>query len=124
EFVQSTGIDCLAVAIGNAHGKYKGEPKLDFDRLAAIRSATGIPLVLHGGSGISDADFRHAISLGIHKINFYTGMSQAALGAIEKQITQRDARYDSFAELLMAVEHDIANVVAQQMQVFGSAGRA
>lgn len=112
------------MAIGNAHGKYKGEPKLDFDRLAAIRAAAGIPLVLHGGSGISDADFRRAISLGIHKINFYTGMSQAALGAIETQITQRDARYDSFAELLMAVERDIASVVAQQMQVFGSAGRA
>ncbi len=124
EFVQATGIDCLAVAIGNAHGKYKGEPKLDFDRLAAIRAVAGIPLVLHGGSGISDADFRRAISLGIHKINFYTGMSQAALGAIETQITQRDARYDSFAELLMAVERDIASVVAQQMQVFGSAGRA
>ena len=70
DFVQSTGIDCLAVAIGNAHGKYKGEPRLDFDRLAAIRSAAGIPLVLHGGSGISDADFRRAITLGIHKINF------------------------------------------------------
>ena len=124
EFVDKTGIDALAVAIGNAHGKYKGEPKLDFDRLAAIRAAAGIPLVLHGGSGISDADFRRAISLGIHKINFYTGMSQAALGAIETQITQRDARYDSFAELLMAVERDIASVVAQQMQVFGSAGRA
>ncbi|KAJ9432651.1 MULTISPECIES: ketose 1,6-bisphosphate aldolase [Pantoea] len=124
DFVHATGIDCLAVAIGNAHGKYKGEPKLDFDRLAAIRSTAGIPLVLHGGSGISDADFRRAVSLGINKINFYTGMSQAALGAIEAQITQRDARYDSFAELLMAVERDIANVVAQQMQVFGSAGRA
>jgi len=124
DFVQSTGIDCLAVAIGNAHGKYKGEPRLDFDRLAAIRSAAGIPLVLHGGSGISDADFRRAITLGIHKINFYTGMSQAALDAIETQIDQRDARYDSFAELLMAVERSISSVVAQQMQIFGSSGRA
>lgn len=124
DFVQSTGIDCLAVAIGNAHGKYKGEPRLDFDRLAAIRSAADIPLVLHGGSGISDADFRRAITLGIHKINFYTGMSQAALDAIETQVGQRDARYDSFAELLMAVEHNISRVVAQQMQIFGSSGRA
>lgn len=124
DFVQSTGIDCLAVAIGNAHGKYKGEPRLDFDRLAAIRSAADIPLVLHGGSGISDADFRRAITLGIHKINFYTGMSQAALDAIETQMDQRDARYDSFAELLMAVERNISRVVAQQMQIFGSSGRA
>ncbi|WP_312716072.1 class II fructose-bisphosphate aldolase, partial [Escherichia coli] len=61
EFVDLTGIDALAVAIGNAHGKYKGEPKLDFTRLDAIRQQTGLPLVLHGGSGISDADFRRAI---------------------------------------------------------------
>ncbi|STQ61781.1 fructose-bisphosphate aldolase [Pseudescherichia vulneris] len=80
DFVDRTGIDALAVAIGNAHGKYKGEPKLDFTRLEAIRQQTALPLVLHGGSGISDADFRRAISLGIHKINFYTGMSQAAPG--------------------------------------------
>ena len=124
EFVQATGIDCLAVAIGNAHGKYKGEPKLDFARLAAIRAQAGIPLVLHGGSGISEADFRHAISLGIHKINFYTGMSQAALNAIEQQMGARDARYDAFAELLMAAEQGITQVVAEQMQIFGSAGQA
>ncbi len=123
-FVAATGIDCLAVAIGNAHGKYKGEPKLDFERLAAIRTAAGIPLVLHGGSGISDADFQRAIGLGIHKINFYTGMSQAALDAVEAQIGQREARYDGFAELLMSVEQAITGVVAQQMQVFGSAGKA
>jgi fructose-bisphosphate aldolase class II len=72
DFVTRTGIDALAVAIGNAHGKYRGEPKLDFPRLQAIQEQTGLPLVLHGGSGISDADFRKAISLGIHKINFYT----------------------------------------------------
>lgn len=67
DFVDRTGIDALAVAIGNAHGKYRGEPKLDFPRLDAIRQQAAIPLVLHGGSGISDADFRRAIELGIHK---------------------------------------------------------
>lgn len=123
EFVTQTGIDALAVAIGNAHGKYKGEPKLDFDRLAAIQQQTGIPLVLHGGSGISDADFKRAISLGIHKINFYTGMSQAALGAIERRMAQRHAIYDEFAEVLLAVEQSIDEVVHQQMHIFGSAGR-
>ncbi|WP_114191512.1 ketose 1,6-bisphosphate aldolase [Edaphovirga cremea] len=124
DFVQQTGIDTLAVAIGNAHGKYKGEPKLDFARLEAIRKQTGVPLVLHGGSGISDADFRRAIQLGIHKINFYTGMSQAALTAIEGRMGERKAIYDEFAELLMAIENSIADVVAQQMQIFGSAGKA
>ncbi|ADD77547.1 FbaA [Pantoea ananatis LMG 20103] len=124
EFVRETGIDTLAVAIGNAHGKYKGEPKLDFDRLAAIREQTGVPLVLHGGSGISDADFRRAISLGIHKINFYTGMSQAALDAVERSLALRNTRYDEFAELLMAVENAICETVMQQMKIFGSVGQA
>ena len=124
EFVRETGIDTLAVAIGNAHGKYKGEPKLDFDRLAAIREQTGVPLVLHGGSGISDADFRRAISLGIHKINFYTDMSQAALDAVERSLASRNTRYDEFAELLMAVENAICETVMQQMKIFGSVGQA
>jgi fructose-bisphosphate aldolase class II len=104
EFVDQTGIDALAVAIGNAHGKYKGEPKLDFARLDAIRQQTGLPLVLHGGSGISDADFRRAIELGIHKINFYTGMSQAALAAVEQRMANRQPLYDEFAELLLGIE--------------------
>lgn len=124
DFVDRTGIDTLAVAIGNAHGKYKGEPKLDFDRLAAIAQQTGLPLVLHGGSGISDEDFRKAITLGIHKINFYTGMSQAALGAVEQRMNQRHAIYDEFAELLLGIEEAITDVVAQQMQIFGSSGKA
>jgi len=123
DFVDRTGIDALAVAIGNAHGKYKGEPKLDFARLEAIRQQTGLPLVLHGGSGISDADFRRAISLGIHKINFYTGMSQAALAAVDKSMTARDEIYDEFAELMLSIEQAITDIVAEQMRVFGSEGK-
>ena len=64
-FVKESGLDTLAISIGNVHGLYKGDPHLDFDRLTAIRDATNIPLVLHGGSGISDEDFRKAASLGI-----------------------------------------------------------
>lgn len=123
DFVDRTGIDALAVAIGNAHGKYKGEPKLDFARLEAIRQQTGLPLVLHGGSGISDADFRRAISLGIHKINFYTGMSQAALAAVDKSMTARDEIYDEFAELMLSIEQAITDIVAEQMRIFGSEGK-
>ncbi len=123
EFVERTGIDALAVAIGNAHGKYKGEPKLDFDRLTAIREATGIPLVLHGGSGISDADFKKAIDLGIHKINFYTGMSQAALQSVRNSLATPNEIYDEFAELLMGVEHALEETIAEQMSIFGSIGR-
>jgi len=100
------------------------EAKLDFARLDAIRQQTGLPLVLHGGSGISDADFRRAIELGIHKINFYTGMSQAALGAVEQRMANRQPLYDEFAELLLGIEEAITDTVAAQMRIFGSAGQA
>ncbi|MGE9716130.1 class II fructose-bisphosphate aldolase, partial [Escherichia coli] len=68
QFIKATGIDSLAVAIGTAHGMYKHEPHLDFDRLHAIRQKTEIPLVLHGASGIPDTDVRHCIDLGICKV--------------------------------------------------------
>ena len=123
DFVDRTGIDALAVAIGNAHGKYKGEPVLDLPRLDALRQQAAIPLVLHGGSGISNDDFKRAIELGIHKINFYTGMSQAALSAVETRIANRQPLYDEFAELLLAIEEAITDTVSEQMRIFGSAGR-
>ena len=72
EFCGRTGIACLAVAIGNAHGDYPTAPVLAFDILEKINQKAGVPLVLHGGSGISDDDFRKAISLGIAKINIGT----------------------------------------------------
>lgn len=71
-FVKSTGVDCLAVSIGNAHGHYKYEPKLDFERLEEIKEQAKVPLVLHGGTGIPDKDIKRAIELGIRKINFFT----------------------------------------------------
>jgi fructose-bisphosphate aldolase class II len=72
----------LAVAVGSVHGIYRGTPELDIPRLAKIRDLTGVPLVLHGGSGLSDDDFREAIANGIAKINVYTDMSQAAMAKI------------------------------------------
>jgi len=83
-----------------------------------------LPLVLHGGSGISDADFRKAISLGIHKINFYTGMSQNALVAVEQAMQHRETAYDELAHMLMGIESAIQRTVEEQMQIFGSAGKA
>lgn len=76
EFCERTGIACLAVAIGNAHGDYPTAPVLAFDILEQINQKAGVPLVLHGGSGISDEDFRKAISLGIAKINIGTASFQ------------------------------------------------
>jgi len=123
-FVEQTGIDALAVAIGNSHGRYKGKPDLDFERLRAIRDVTGIPLVLHGGSGISAADFRQAISLGIAKINFFTGMSEAAMQATASYLSTAGERYNDYPMMLSQVKERVAGVVAEQMEIFGSRGRA
>jgi len=123
EFVRETGIDALAVAIGNSHGRYKGEPCLDFERLEAIRDAAGIPLVLHGGSGISDTDFRRTISLGIAKINFFTGMSLAALSATRDYLDQGSEAYNDYPQMISAVKAAVRQTVEARMQVFGSAGK-
>lgn len=123
-FVEQTGVDALAVAIGNAHGKYKGEPKLDFSRLAEINDAVGIPLVLHGGSGISAADFKKAISLGIAKINIYTDMSQAALNSAKSFLAESEGQYHAFPQLMYSVKKAVSRVVANQIDIFGSAMRA
>jgi len=123
-FVRETGVDALAVAIGNVHGKYKGEPDLDFDLLATLREVTDIPLVLHGGSGLSEADFKRAISLGIAKVNFFTGMAQAALEATEDFLEVRAGRYHDYPHLLRRVKQRVSAEVAEQMDVFGSTGKA
>ncbi|MGI9543621.1 MAG: ketose 1,6-bisphosphate aldolase [Cyclobacteriaceae bacterium] len=123
-FVQETGVDSLAVAIGNTHGKYKGEPDLDFERLETLKEATGIPLVLHGGSGISEEDFRHSISLGISKINFFTGMSQVALAATSDYIVGAGDTYDDYPLMIQKVRQAVTQVVGEQMDIFGSSGKA
>jgi fructose-bisphosphate aldolase, class II len=124
QFVHETGIDALAVAIGNSHGKYKGEPDLDFERLKAIRDVAGIPLVLHGGSGISAADFRKAISLGIAKINFFTGMAEAAMHATSDYLSTAGQRYNDYPIMMNQVREQVSRVVAEQMEIFGSRGKA
>ncbi|WP_026971022.1 ketose 1,6-bisphosphate aldolase [Aliagarivorans marinus] len=120
QFIEQTQVDALAVAIGNVHGKYRGAPELDFERLKAINAASTVPLVLHGGSGISDADFRRAIDLGIRKINFFTGMSDAALTTLGTCLSQESLKYDKLAQSFEAMELSISEVVCRQMQVFGN----
>ncbi len=83
DYASRTGIDSLAVAVGNAHGDYKFPPKLDFDRIETIAGKTGLPLVLHGGSGLSDSDFRTAVKRGICKVNIFTDIDKAGKAGIE-----------------------------------------
>ena len=81
-FVAETGVDFLAIAIGTAHGPYKGEPKLDYDLLAEIHRRVDIPLVMHGGSGLSDEQFQTAIKTGISKVNIFTDLAMSATAAV------------------------------------------
>jgi len=120
DFVTRTGCDALAVAIGNVHGAYRGDPDLDFARLEKIRKTVAIPLVLHGGSGISDADFHRAIDIGISKINFFTGMAQAALDATRHGLTGELARYNAFPDIMRIVKQAVQQTVEEQIRIFGN----
>ena len=121
DFVERTGVDALAVAVGNAHGDYKFPPKLDFDRISDIAERTGLPLVLHGGSGLSDSDFRTAVQRGICKVNIFTDIDKAGKAGIEEGIA-------AGARTLMGlIPYSIAamkKVVANKMDLFGSVGKA
>jgi fructose-bisphosphate aldolase class II/tagatose 1,6-diphosphate aldolase GatY/KbaY len=88
-FVGATGVDLLAVAIGSAHGFYKETPRLDFERLASIRTVVDAPLVLHGSSGLSAADFRNAIKNGIAKINFATEIKDTFTRALKRSLVEK-----------------------------------
>ena len=83
-FVELTGVDCLAVAIGTAHGPYIGTPKLDFDRLVELRKEVKVPLVLHGGSSTGDENLKKAVKLGISKVNLATDLFTAGVEHIKK----------------------------------------
>ncbi len=122
QFVEESGVDALAVSIGNAHGFYRGKPQLDFERLQAIAGATPVPLVLHGGSGISDDDFKTAISLGICKINIFTEMSAAACDRVRELAGSQDGL--DYPNLLLEARENVKSVVVHKLRTFGSSGKA
>ncbi len=117
-FVEETKIDALAVAFGSSHGKYMGDPILDFDLLSKLKDITGIPLVLHGGSGISTEGFHKAIDLGISKINFYTGMSQVALKTLKQELDKESIGYNDFPEMMGKVKQSVQEIVEEQIEIF------
>jgi tagatose 1,6-diphosphate aldolase GatY/KbaY len=121
-FVQQTGIDALAVAIGNAHGHYPRLPRLDFERLAALHEAVRIPLVLHGGTGTPVADLRHAISLGIAKVNVASELVTAIRQSLMEQWGSGENLWVPAAQRVAM--QAMAKVVAKWIHMTGSAGRA
>ena len=122
-FVAETGCDALAVAVGTAHGVYKGEPRLDFDRLAEIDRRVDIPLVLHGASGVPDEAIREAVRLGVRKINIDTEIRLAFAGAVRTKLAEDEKVYDP-REILGPARQAMEQVVREKIRLFGSAGRA
>lgn len=119
EFVGQSGVASLAVAIGNAHGVYKGEPKLDFARLEALRDAVSVPLVLHGASGLSDGDLRRAILLGVRKINVNTETRQALFHSLTQSLETPSKSFD-VTKLFGAAMRAMQQTVEDKLAVFRS----
>lgn len=122
-FVDETQVDSLAIAVGTAHGVYKGEPDLDFDRIKTIREKLDIPLVLHGSSGVSDKDIEKAISSGISKINIDTDLRIAFTDAIKDFLKEDPDNIDP-RKILAPAREAMKEVIKEKMSIFGSAGRA
>jgi len=123
EFVKKTGISSLAVAIGTAHGIYKGEPKLDLERLSEIRKLVSIPLVLHGASGVPDETVKECIRRGISKVNFATELRIAYSDGVKKYLEENPKVFDPKKYGVAGMEC-VTKVVKEKIEICGSKNRA
>ena len=114
KFVADTGIDALACAFGTAHGFYKDAPKLDFSRLSKIDSLINVPIVMHGGSGVSEADYREVIKRGVRKVNYYTYMAKAGAEEISGK------EYSQFHDVLLDAKRAMKNNVISAIKIFSN----
>ncbi len=112
-FCAETGVDALAIAFGTAHGFYTAQPKLDFNVVKNVAAATGLPLVMHGGSGVSDEGFEQAIANGIRKINYYSYMSKAGYEAAKAVIAEGKTGYLHDVEFaaMKAMKEDVKKAI-------------
>ncbi|MBQ9543889.1 MAG: class II fructose-bisphosphate aldolase [Clostridia bacterium] len=112
EFADETGIDALACAFGTAHGFSRGAPKLDLERLCEIHSKLKVPIVMHGGSGLTEQDFRDVVTRGVRKVNYYTFMAKAGAEAINNK------QYRQFHDVLRDAERATKEDVMRAIRVF------
>ena len=118
QFYQDTQVDCLAVAIGTVHGVYKGEPHLDLDRLQAIRDELPIPVVIHGGSGLKEKDYKELVAHGANKINFFTTMTLAASEAVRKLLAEHDKL--TMTDIIEVGQKAAEDIVSEHIEIFGT----
>jgi ketose-bisphosphate aldolase len=123
-FVKETGIDALTVAIGTAHGFYKEEPKLDFDRLKKITALTECPLVLHGGTGVPVEDFKKCVSLGMSKINVGTELKAVFTNTIRESVKTISETEIDPKKYVGPVKAACAEAVKNKIDIFGCTNRA
>lgn len=116
EFVERTGCDALAVAVGNVHGPYTSPPRIAFDVLEAVRDAVSVPVVLHGASGIPDADVRRAVSLGVAKVNIHAELGMAAMDAIRADLST------NFVNTQLRVRAALKQRAKEKMELLGCVG--
>lgn len=116
EFVERTGCDALALAIGNVHGPYSSTPKIAFDVLEAVRDVVSIPLVLHGASGIPDEDVKRAVSLGVAKVNVHAELGMAAMDAIREDLTT------NFVTTQLRVRAALKQRALEKIELLGATG--
>jgi len=121
-YVERTGIDFLAVSIGTVQGRTKNRIKLDFTRLKQLNQAVKIPLVIHGGTGLNDDQFRRLTAQGVAKINYFTGLSDIAAQTMRDKI--KSNKEGSFTDLKQGVKEAIGKEVERCLKAWGSAGRA
>ena len=121
DYVESTGVDFLAVSIGTVHGRMKGEPKLDFELLAQINGALNLPLVIHGGTGLNPGQFRRLIANGVAKINYYTALADAAGEQLADNL-RRGAR--GYTQSVKGIQAAIRAEVERCIRLWDGAGRA
>jgi fructose-bisphosphate aldolase class II len=123
EFIEATGIDCFAPAIGTAHGMYATEPVINFDRVKEITNRKAVPIVLHGGTGLSEDTFRRLIQNGCAKVNISTRLKMQFADSFRTYLENKPKEYDPL-KLLRAVHQDVKGMATGFMDIFGSAGQA
>lgn len=120
KFVDETGVDILAIAFGNAHGLYQGEPRLDLNLVGEIRRRVQVPLVMHGGTGLTNAGYRDVIAAGISKINIATAIVNTASA---RMVDEAHAKDVSMFSMMDTVRHTYRDCCSHYLDVLGTSGR-
>lgn len=122
DFFENTDVDALAIAFGTVHGLYKGTPHLNYQRIKEIKALTEMPLVMHGGSGLSDDEYRQSIQCGINKINYYSTMSFDVTNGLREYLSSNNEAY--LFDVDMKIMELVQQNIMSKINVFGSAGKA